>query len=242
MAGADTPSRGSTAAALIDAAEGLFAIDGFERASLRAVMRAAGADPGSVHYHFGGRPALAAAVLDRLLAPLNARRLALLDQARAITAITTTTAVGSGARIEEAADVEREGRAIPLPILVDALIRPDLEVAADLRSRGSGRSRLIGAIYLNPAAFVTERVEAHFEPVARRFQPELMAAVPGADPEVLAWRVRWIVFGTLGALLADPDEPFRRPIDELADRLAVDLAAALAAPPVNPSPSRRSPT
>ena len=214
MGGTNPPSPVSTAAALVDAAEDLFAADGFERASLRAVMRTAGADPGAVHYHFGGRPALAAAVLDRILAPLNARRLELLDQARAADP-----------------DVGSPGpQPLQLPAIVDALVRPDLETAAELRRRGSGRSRLIGAIYLNPAAFVTERVEAHFEPVAQRFLPELMASIPDVDPETVGWRVRWIVFGTLGALLSDPDEPFRRPIDELAARLATDLAGALAAP------------
>lgn len=199
----------ATADALIDAAEDHFARDGFERASLRAVMRAAGADPGAVHYHFGGRPALAAAVLDRILAPLNARRLALLAEARA--------AAGSDP--------------IPVDGLVEALVRPDIEAATALADRGAGRSRLAGAIYLNPAAFVTERVEASFAPVAERYLPEMVRALPAVAPEVMAWRVRWVVFGTLGALLSDPDEPFRHPADQLVARLVTDFAAVLAAPP-----------
>ncbi len=204
-----------TATALLDAAEEHFAEHGFERASLRAVMRAAGADPGAVHYHFGGRPELAAAVLDRVLAPLNTRRLALLDEAVE--------------RAEKSVGPPVAG-AVPLVDLVTALIRPDLELASDLRARGAGRSRLVGAIYLNPAAFVTERVEAHFGPVARRFQPELARTLPELDPAIVAWRIRWILFGTLGAVLADPAEPFRRSIDDLVARLAPDLAAAIAAP------------
>ena len=62
-------------------AEAEFASAGFQHGSLRKIMREAGVDPGAVHYHFGGREALAAAVLDRILAPLNARRLELLDAA-----------------------------------------------------------------------------------------------------------------------------------------------------------------
>ena len=45
--------------ALINAAEEEFANAGFDAASLRKIMRAAGADPGAIHYHFGGCDALA---------------------------------------------------------------------------------------------------------------------------------------------------------------------------------------
>ncbi len=209
--------EGATTTALLDAAETQFADEGFQRASLRAVMRAAGADPGAIHYHFGGRSALAGAVLDRLLAPLNTRRLERLDAAIA--------------------------RAAPTPVpvrgLVEALIRPDLELAADLERKGPGRARLVGMIYLEPEAFVTERVEAHFAPVAERFLPEMIGAAPHVAPGDLAWRVRWIVFGTLGALLAAPREALGRSddlwadaaadaaIDGLVDRLVPSLAAAL---------------
>ncbi|MEL6981489.1 MAG: TetR/AcrR family transcriptional regulator [Actinomycetota bacterium] len=195
----------ATVASLLDAAEERFAADGFQRASLRAVMRTAGADPGAVHYHFGGRPALAGAVLDRVLAPLNASRLERLTAARS-----------------------RWGAApIPLPALVDALIRPDLDVAADLERRGPGRARLVGLIYLEPAAFVTERVEAHFAPVAAAFMPELLGTLPGIAPDEVAWRIRWVVFGTLGAVLSDPTEAAGHTPDRLAERLIPSLAAAL---------------
>lgn len=207
------PDGTTTATSLLDAAEAHFADEGFQRASLRAVMRTAGADPGAIHYHFGGRPALAAAVLDRLLAPLNARRLDLLDAA--------------------IAGVEPDP--VPVRALVDALIRPDLELAADLERKGPGRARLVGLIYLEPEVFVTERVEAHFAPVAQRFLPELRRAVPLVAPDDLAWRVRWIVFGTLGAILAAPNDtngvsgdlPADAAVDGLADRVVPSLAAAL---------------
>ena len=155
----------STLVALLDTAEARFASDGIDRASLRAVMRDAGTDPGAIHYHFKGRQALAEAVLDRVLVPLNDRRIELLESLRA------------GER--------------SLPRLVEALVRPDVEAAHELERRGAGRARLMGAIYLNPATFVTARVEERFRPVAARFMPDLVAAAPGVPPDVLAWRVRW---------------------------------------------------
>ncbi|MGB5759146.1 MAG: TetR/AcrR family transcriptional regulator [Acidimicrobiales bacterium] len=192
-----------TAEALVDAAEGLFAESGFEAASLRAVMRAAGSDPGSIHYHFRGREGLSAAVLRRVLVPLNQRRLELLNAA------------------EQAADP------IPLHWIIDAIVRPDIELAQELHHRGPGRARLLGAVYINPASFVKGNVEHHFAPVAARFMPHLVRAVPEVAPELLAWRVRWCVFGVVGAVLSDGDEALALDPEELVDRLVTATSAAV---------------
>ena len=193
-----------TVDALLDAAEAEFADAGIETGSLRKIMRAAGADPGSVHYHFGGRQALAEAVLGRVLAPLNARRLELLDSASVAGPVT-------------------------LPQLIEALVRPDIEMAQALHARSSGRARLIAAVYLRPAEFVEAAVAAHFAPVANAFRPHLEAALPGVPFATIAWRVRWCMFGTIGALLADESAPFERDPDELITELVTVLGAALSA-------------
>jgi AcrR family transcriptional regulator len=189
--------------ALLDAAEAEFADTGIETASLRGIMRDAGTDPGAVHYHFGSRQALVKAVLDRILVPLNARRLALLHQVRSAPPT--------------------------LPQLVEALIRPDIESAHVLHARSPGRARLISAIYLRPADFVEATVAAHFAPVADAFWPELCKALPHVPPDTLAWRVRWCVFGTLGTLLADETAPFDPDPEELIAELVRTLSGALAA-------------
>ncbi|MEP7024083.1 MAG: TetR family transcriptional regulator [Actinomycetota bacterium] len=190
--------------ALLSAAEAEFAVAGIERGSLRKIMRAAGADPGAVHYHFGGREALAGAVLARILVPLNARRQELLDRA---------AAAGEPTLAE----------------LVEALIRPDVETAHLLHARSPGRARLIGAVYLHPADFVEATVAAHFAPIAVAFRPHLEAALPHVLFTVIAWRVRWCVFGTVGALLAHESAPFERDPGDLVAELVRILSAALAA-------------
>ncbi len=190
--------------ALLDAAEVEFADVGIETGSLRKIMRAAGADPGAVHYHFGGRQALAEAVLTRILVPLNARRRELLD------------------RVATSAEPRLDG-------LVDALVRPDIEAAQALNVRSPGRARLIGAVYLRPADFVEATVADHFAPVAEAFRPHLEAAIPHVPFPVIAWRVRWCVFGTLGALLTHESAPFERDPNDLAAELVRILSAALAA-------------
>lgn len=190
--------------ALLDAAEAEFASEGIEGGSLRRIMRQAGADPGAVHYHFGGREAFAAAVLDRILVPLNARRLDLLDE----------VVTGGPPRVSQ---------------LLEALIRPDIELAHHLQARSPGRARLIGAIYLRPSDFVATTVAGHFAPVANAFRPHLEAALPHLSFDAIAWRIRWCVFGTVGALLTDESAPFDRPAHDLLDELIRSLAAALAA-------------
>jgi AcrR family transcriptional regulator len=188
----------------LDAAEREFAEVGFQQGSLRRIMRSAGTDPGAVHYHFGSREALAGTVLERLLVPLNRRRRELLD---------ALAADGSPR----------------LASLVEALIQPDIELAHELNARSPGRARLIGAIYLHPVDFVESTVSAHFAPVADAFRPHLERALPNVEFATIAWRVRWCVFGALGAVLADDSEPFRRPTDELVAELARALAGALSA-------------
>ncbi|MEV5983249.1 helix-turn-helix domain-containing protein [Streptomyces sp. NPDC052114] len=66
----------STRAALLDAAERLFLDHGYEKVSVRAVNAAAGMNPAAVHYHFGTKEDLVAALLQNRLGPLWAEPLA----------------------------------------------------------------------------------------------------------------------------------------------------------------------
>lgn len=172
-------------------------------------MRNAEANPAAVHYHFGSREALADAVLDRLLEPLQVRRLAVLEAA-----------------------VAMHGPDVPLPVLVEALVRPDVELALEVTDRNPGASGVVGAIYIRPAAFVPARVEESFAPVAGRFPPHLTTAAPHVPADELAWRVRWVVFGALGALLSEGAEDLApQSIEATVAQMVTTLTGALAAPP-----------
>jgi AcrR family transcriptional regulator len=65
---------------LVLAAERLFAERGVDGVSLRAVMAAAGTNVASVHYHFGSKDALIAALIRQRSDTVATRRLALLDE------------------------------------------------------------------------------------------------------------------------------------------------------------------
>ncbi|MCB0963878.1 MAG: helix-turn-helix transcriptional regulator, partial [Acidimicrobiales bacterium] len=69
---------------LLLAAEDLFATRGIDAPSLAEITQAAGsANTGAVHYHFGGREELLAAIVDEHRTALDARREVLLDELEA---------------------------------------------------------------------------------------------------------------------------------------------------------------
>ena len=195
-----------TATMLLDAAEVSFATRGIDGASLRAIMRDASANPAAVHYHFGSREALVGAVLDRILLPINERRLELLAQLS-----------------------ERP----QLTEVIECLVRPDVEALGALHRRNPDAAGLIGLIYSRPNLFVTSRVEAMFEPVAQAFMPHLIRDLGHVDPAAIAWRVRWGVFGVLAAVLAASGEDLGRHLtdmDATTRRIVSFASAGLAAP------------
>ncbi len=60
---------------LLDAAERLFAVDGYEATPVRDITAAAGCNVAAVNYHFGGKEELYLEVFRRLLAELRGRRI-----------------------------------------------------------------------------------------------------------------------------------------------------------------------
>lgn len=60
----------STRDRLLTTAERLLLDSGYERVSVRAICTAAGLNPAAVHYHFGSKDALVAAMLEDRLAPV----------------------------------------------------------------------------------------------------------------------------------------------------------------------------
>lgn len=81
MTQADTKTR------ILDAAEKLFAQEGFHNTSMRAMTGLAKVNLAAVNYHFGSKEALLLAVIERRIVPLNQIRRekmqAVLDQAAA---------------------------------------------------------------------------------------------------------------------------------------------------------------
>lgn len=71
----DTKSR------ILDTAEKLFGINGFDAVSLRDITTDAGVNLAAVNYHFQSKDSLVDAVIARRIQPVNARRIELLEAA-----------------------------------------------------------------------------------------------------------------------------------------------------------------
>lgn len=84
-----TGAGGDTRAALLDAAEELFAAEGIENVTLAAITKLADQrNGGAIHYYFGGRDGLLAAILDRHEAVLDEVRMDALIELRRSGAVT----------------------------------------------------------------------------------------------------------------------------------------------------------
>ncbi|HLG98976.1 MAG TPA: TetR/AcrR family transcriptional regulator [Bryobacteraceae bacterium] len=156
---------------ILDAAERLFARDGIEATSLRAITAEAGANLAAVNYHFQSKDALVRAVIARRIVPVNQRRLALLDECE--------KAAGDGP--------------LPLEGVLDAFVRPVVEI---YRTHAREFSPLMGRMYTEPADYIERIYKDHLEAVASRFVQAYQRALPGVPRVEVLWRLHF----SMGAL------------------------------------------
>lgn len=161
---------------ILDSAERLFARDGFEATSLRAITAEANVNLAAVNYHFQSKDALVQAVIGRRMGPLNAQRIALLDAYEA--------QAGDGP--------------VPLEKIMDAFLRPIIELVG---SHAREFVPLIGRLYTEPGEFAVRLFERQFEHLARRFVPALQRALPGLPRVELIWRLHFAI-GALAHTMA----------------------------------------
>src|SRR5574337_1753943 len=80
----ETSRKPNMREAILAAAEELFSVNGFNAVSVRDIAQAAGANPGSVTYHFKTKDGLLLEIYQRHCAPMNLRRSELLAAAKRI--------------------------------------------------------------------------------------------------------------------------------------------------------------
>jgi AcrR family transcriptional regulator len=103
-----------TRARLLDSAEQLFAERGLDAVSGRDITELADANPAAIHYHFGSKQDLIAAILERRAAAVGRRREELLD--------------GLDARLDAGSNGEP---VLGLRDVVEALVQPTAELVAE---------------------------------------------------------------------------------------------------------------
>lgn len=160
-----TPRGEAVRDRLLDAAERLFAEGGIDAVSMSAVGRLANQRNGSViQYHFGSKERLIAAILERRMEALNARRLELLavvdvrDRRRALAQI---------------------ARAIVLPI-AEHLSASD---------SGSHYIRFVAQVTFNAQKSIFEIVRGSHDSGVREIAELAKSILPELPPEVLRHRL-----------------------------------------------------
>jgi len=159
-------SKVATKQRLIEAAEELFADEGFDRVSVRDITTKAGANVAAVNYHFGSREGLIAVVLTRYLNPVNEERLARLD----------------------ALERRAAGKPVPIEEILDAFIRP---FATQVRRSELSEKiffKLMGRMF-GHGCDMPPVVEQLFINMSTRFFKALGKSLPGLPVDDIWWRI-----------------------------------------------------
>jgi AcrR family transcriptional regulator len=152
----DNEAGHETRERLLNAGEHLFAERGLDAVSVRDITEAAGANTAAVHYHFGSKRDLIAAILQRRASELGHRR-------------------------DELLDVLQGDDEVDLRQVVDALVRPTAELAQDLDG-GQHYVAFLAALGGNPD--LMHLVIGAYDPYTERFLDVLTRATPSLPDDV----------------------------------------------------------
>jgi AcrR family transcriptional regulator len=200
-----------TTTAILDTAERLFAEKGYDAVSVREITREAGVNVAAIHYHFGSKEEVLRGVTDRVVTAINERRIELLAELLATTGEPSVEQV------------------------LEAFVRPDIEMLQALHERGPTVARFLGRMYLDQTPWIQEMAATQFGTASAAFFPVIARAVGDFDEEIVAIRMRRI-----GVVIAHTFATW--PTDGLSEQAAVELlgelvsfcAAAVSAPMAMP--------
>lgn len=181
---------------ILETAERLFAENGFEGASVRAITTDAQVNLAALHYHFGSKDQLIEAVFERRLTPLNRERLRRLS------------------------DLESFYGQQPIPIdrLCSAFVGPPLGLVQDPEAGGVVFTRLMARAYTQPGDFFERLVARQFSEVFKRFHTAFSKTLPLVDCLELCWRMHFMI-GAMAHTLGHAMYMLNRPPSDQPSRL-----------------------
>ena len=162
----DTEREAATKAAVLCAAERLFALNGFQNVSVRDITAEAGVNLASVNYHFGSKDALLFEIFRRRTSELNRERARMLHEA-----------------------ADRHGGKPPLREILRAYFEPALRWSSPDSGRGVSIQFIIRA-----RSEGTEQIREVLRTDVshlRRFADALIAARPDLPKDEIYWRLHF---------------------------------------------------
>ncbi|OED42599.1 TetR family transcriptional regulator [Endozoicomonas sp. (ex Bugula neritina AB1)] len=207
-------SQLATAERILDAAEQLFAEQGFSETSLRSITSRAGVNLAAVNYHFGSKKILIQAVFARFLEPFIMRLSAALEKV-------------------EAEEQSPEAEAM-LHMLVDQI----MAVEARSQDELSRSMQLIGLAYNQRQGHLKKYLRDIYGKVFERFLKQLMRSCPQMPMGDMFWRVYFIlgsaVFTMSGVSalqsIAENDYDIHYELEDILRKMVPFMAAGLRAP------------
>ena len=201
---------------ILDAAERLFAKDGYHQTSLRSITSEAEVNLAAVNYHFGSKEVLLEEVFKRRLIPLNAIRKSHLEKVR-------EQAHDANCR-PEVADILR------------AFIVPTVRFCCE-EPGAEHFSTLVGRAIAEPDDTVRNVFIHHIMPLFNLLFSLLQEALPDLDRDTVFWRLHFALGATthtmrlLGRLDLLPEGLNRQiQIDVLLDELMAFVTAGVQQP------------
>lgn len=211
---ADTKER------LLDAAEVVFAREGYRAASLRAITALAAVNLAAVNYHFGSKRELVEEVFARKLQAMNE------------------------ARVHSLALVLERARAAGRPPEARKLIEAFVEATLGHARSGPGERHFM-ALVLRSVSDTDRTVQRTFEsfmkPTFDSLRDAMTEALPALPADELWWRLQFAIGAMIRvhhlALATDSGgtKPTQLPVAETIRLLTDFLNAGLSAPPATPS-------
>ena len=154
---------------ILDAAEALFAAEGYAAVTVRQIMKRAGADVALAYYHFDSKRDLFDAVLMRRAEHLTAVRLEALDEVE-------------GRHSDDAPTVEE---------IIAAFTNPLLDLLAEDHEAWHHYMALIAQVNNSPE-WGGELMTRYFDPLVRRFIEALRKALPHCDEAEIFWSYHFL--------------------------------------------------
>jgi AcrR family transcriptional regulator len=171
--------------AILAAAEELFATKGFNAVSVRDIAQAAGANPGSVTYHFTTKDGLLLEIYRRHCGPMNQRRAELLAAAR---------------RVRDPQD--------RLEAIVRAYVLPAFSSGSDLAGGGVRFTRLRAVMSAESNEIVRKIIAQTFDDTSHAFIDAIHDALPQIPRTEIVWRSHFLL-GALYYSLVTPERVSR---------------------------------
>jgi AcrR family transcriptional regulator len=164
--------------AILSAAEMLFSTSGFNAVSIRDIAQEAGANPGSITYHFKSKDGLLLEIYKRHCGPMNKRRIELLVAAMRVR------------------DLQNR-----LEAIARAYVQPAFSSSSDLAGGGARFTRLRAVMSAEGNPVVGRIIAEIFDDTTNAFIDAIQQSLPHLRRTTIVWRCQFLLGGLYYALV-----------------------------------------